>query len=292
MNSPGQPTSLIKRGWIRASLFCISFLLVFIIAGSIYSSLQRWVTISPQAFFVCSFLVSFFFSMLTVYVFRRAIDRQSFKSLGFEWKFHKRDAAVGLLLGLVLLGVESLILHFTGHLEWTDVNLNAADLFSGMLIMMLVAVSEETVFRGYILNNLVQSINKWVALALSALVFALFHAGNPGANVLALVNIFLSGLLLGLNYIYTRNLWFSIMFHFSWNFFLGPVLGYEVSGLPLSSLLEQDISGPGWLTGAEFGLEGSILDGIFSIIAFILLFRAYQHPPLPENAKICPNNNQ
>ena len=213
--------------------------------------------------------------MLTVYVFRRAVDRQSFLSLGFEWKNHRRDAAVGLLLGLVLLGVESLVLHFTGHLEWTDVTPDAGDLFSGMFIMMLVAVSEETVFRGYILNNLMQSVNKWVALALSALLFALFHSGNPGISMLALLNIFLSGCLLGLNYIYTKNLWFAILFHFSWNFFLGPVLGYEVSGLPLGSLLEQNISGPDWITGGAFGLEGSVLDGLFSIIAFVLLFRAY-----------------
>lgn len=266
---------LIRRGWIRAMLFCMCYLLVFIIAGSIYTSLQRRVTVSTQVFFFWSFIVSFFFSLLTVYVFRRAIDRQSFRSLGFEWKHHERDAGIGLLLGLVLLGIESLILYFTGHLAWTGVTVNFTDLFSGMMIMLLVAISEETVFRGYILNNLMQSINKWVALAISSLLFALFHAGNPGITPLALLNIFLSGLVLGLNYVYTKNLWFAIMFHFSWNFFLGPVLGYEVSGLGLSSLLEQDITGPDWLTGGEFGLEGSVLDGSFSIIAFALLMPAF-----------------
>jgi len=282
MNSPGQPTALIKQGWIRAAVFCISYLLVFIIAGSIYSSARRWVSISMQAFFFWSFIVSFLVSLVTVYVFRRAIDRQSFLSLGFGWRHHQRDAAVGLLLGLVLLGAESLILYFTGHLTWTGVRVNVTDLLSGMIIMFFVAVSEETVFRGYILNNLMQSINKWAALGISSLLFALFHAGNPGITLLALFNIFLSGLVLGLNYVYTKNLWFAIMFHFSWNFFLGPVLGYEVSGLGLSSLLEQDIAGPDWLTGGAFGLEGSILDGIFSIVAFALLMMAYKHPSAHE----------
>jgi uncharacterized protein len=278
MNSPGQPTSLISRGWIRAMVFCICYLLVFIIAGSIYTRLRQGINISTQAFFFWGFIVSFFFAMLTVYVFRRVIDRQSFMSLGFEWEHHKRDAAEGLLLGLSLLGIESLILYFTGHLTWTGVTVNITDLFSGIIIMLLVAVAEETVFRGYILNNLLQSINKWLALGISSLLFALFHAGNPAITMLALLNIFLSGLVLGLNYLYTKNLWFAIMFHFSWNFFLGPVLGYEVSGLGLSSLLEQDIAGPDWLTGGEFGLEGSILDGIFSIVAFILLATQYNKP--------------
>ena len=221
-------------------------------------------------------MVSFFFSMLTVYVFRRVFDQRSFVSLGFQFKGYERDAATGLLLGIALLGVESLILYFTGNLWWTDIHFNAGELLSGLVLMILVAISEEAVFRGYILHNLLQSMNKWVALGISSLLFALFHSGNPGITVLAILNIFLSGLVLGLNYVYTGNLWFAILFHFSWNFFLGPVLGYEVSGLPLSSLLEQTIEGPDWLTGGSFGLEGSVLDGSFSIVAFVLLMRAYK----------------
>lgn len=276
MNSQAAATPIITRGWLRATAFCISYLVVFIIAGSIYVSLERWLALPAQAFFLLSFFISFFFSMLTVYVFRRVFDRRSFISLGFEWEGYQQHAAVGLLLGLVLLGVESLILHFTGYLEWTGVIVDVADLLSGFIIMMLVAISEEAVFRGYILNNLLQSTNKWVALAISAFLFALFHTANPGITVLAFTNIFLSGLLLGLNYLYTKNLWFAIMFHFSWNFFLGPVLGYEVSGLPLNSLLQQYIEGPDWITGGQFGLEGSVLDGIFSIIAFALFLIAYR----------------
>jgi uncharacterized protein len=276
MNLQAPATPIIRRGWLRATVFVISYLLVFTIAGSIYASLQRFTDIPAQLFLLLNYIVSFFFSMLTVFVFRRVFDSQSFISLGFEWKGHQPHAIVGLLLGLVLLGVQSLILYFTGHLEWTAVTPDPADLFSGLLIMMLVAISEETVFRGYILNNLLQSINKWMALAISALLFALFHAGNPGITLLAVINIFLSGLLLGLNYVYTKNLWFAIMFHFSWNFFLGPVLGYEVNSLPLNSLLQQSIEGPNWITGGEFGLEGSILDGIFSIIAFALLLMVYK----------------
>jgi uncharacterized protein len=290
MNLHPEATPLIRRGWLRAVIFCMCYLLVFIIAGSIYASLERWLDVSAQAFFFLSFLVSFLFSLLTVYVFRRVFDNRSFISLGFEWKGHQRHAMIGLLLGLVLLGVESLILYFTGHLAWTGVTVDVADLLSGLIIMILVAVSEEVVFRGYLLNNLMQSVNKWVALGITALLFASFHAGNPGITLLALLNIFLSGLLLGLNYIYTKNLWFAIVFHFSWNFFLGPVLGYEVSGLPLNSLLQQNIEGPGWLTGGEFGLEGSVLDGIFSIIAFVLLMLAYNRNAAHLNANADPTS--
>jgi uncharacterized protein len=282
MNSQAGAIPIIRRGWLRATIFCICYLLVFMIAGALYASLQSWMNISAQALFLVGFFVSCFFSLLTVYVFRRVFDARSFISLGFEWKGYQPHATTGLLLGLVLLGVQSLILYLAGHLVWVDVTPDPADLLSGLIIMLLVAVSEETVFRGYILNNLAQSVNKWVALGISALLFALFHAGNPGITQLALLNLFLAGLLLGLNYLYTQNLWFAIMFHFSWNFFLGPVLGYEVSGLPLNSLLQQSIQGPDWITGGEFGLEGSVLDGIFSIVSFTLLLVIYRRHSAQE----------
>lgn len=276
MNSQSEAIPVIRRAWLRTVIFCMCYLVVFMIAGSVYASLERSMNVSAQAFFFLSFLVSFVFSLLTVYVFRRVFDRRSFMSLGFEWKGYKQHAITGLLLGIVLLGIESLILYFTGHLAWTGVTVDLADLLSGLIIMVMVAVSEEVVFRGYILNNLMQSVNKWVALGISAALFALLHAGNPAITSLALLNIFLSGLVMGVNYVYTKNLWFAIMFHFSWNFFLGPILGYEVSGLPLNSLLQQYIEGPDWITGGQFGLEGSVLDGIFSIIAFVLLLLAYE----------------
>lgn len=273
MDSSAKQTPLVRQGWLRVILFSITFLLLFIFGGGLYVLLSKRLDLSEETQFFCSFLVSFPLSMLCVYFFRRAVDRRSFVSLGFRLRDHRRDALIGLLLAIVLLGIESLILYFTGHLTFTGINFQPVDLLSGFIIMVVVAVGEEAVFRGYILHNLMHSMNRWIALAITSLLFALFHAGNPNITILALVNIFLSGFVMGLNYVYTGNLWFAILFHFSWNFFLGPVLGYEVSGLPLSSLLEQEIEGAWWITGGDFGLEGSVIDGAMSVITFALLLK-------------------
>ncbi|MGB8192738.1 MAG: type II CAAX endopeptidase family protein [Chitinophagaceae bacterium] len=267
MNST-HDTAIIRHGWLRVLIFGISYFLVFLMAGEVYGWISQWIRIPEQLFLLLSFVVSFAFSMLTVYVFRRGIDGRSLTSLGFEYKGYKPDVVMGLLLALVLLVAESLILYFTGYLKWTEFSFNGTDLLSGLIIMILVAISEEAVFRGYILHNLMQSMNRWIALAITSLLFALLHAFNPNITWLALLNIFLAGFVMGIVYVYTGNLWFAIAFHFSWNFFLGPILGYEVSGLPLESLLQQSIHGPDWLTGGEFGLEGSVLDGAFSVMAF------------------------
>ncbi len=74
-------------------------------------------------------------------------------------------------------------------------------------------------------------MNKWVALLITSVLFALFHEANPDVSVFAIINILFAGILIGLNYIFTKNLWFGICFHFAWDYFQGPVLGYEVSGV-------------------------------------------------------------
>ncbi|WP_394345110.1 CPBP family glutamic-type intramembrane protease [Formosa sediminum] len=69
-------------------------------------------------------------------------------------------------------------------------------------MFILVSLIEETLFRGYILKNLIISFNKYIALSISSLLFALMHSANPSINLLSFVNLFFAGMLLGTSYIY------------------------------------------------------------------------------------------
>jgi membrane protease YdiL (CAAX protease family) len=91
-----------------------------------------------------------------------------------------------------------------------------------------------------------------------------------------MINIFLAGILLGINYIYTKNLWFAILFHLSWNFIQGPLLGYKVSGVNLPSLLQTSMNGDLLLTGGDFGFEGSIFDLAITILTILILYLVYE----------------
>ncbi|MFB6305754.1 MAG: CPBP family intramembrane glutamate endopeptidase, partial [Flavobacteriales bacterium] len=85
------------------------------------------------------------------------------------------------------------------------------------------------------------------------------------------------GMLLGVYYIHKRDLWFPIMLHLTWNFFQGPVFGFKVSGIAGDkSMLNQQLNGPIWLTGGEFGFEGSLLLTILLIIAIIIIHYSYK----------------
>jgi membrane protease YdiL (CAAX protease family) len=284
--APLTTTPLIKQGWLRAFLLLLAFIGCSLLAGVIASFVviaPAFSTLSktPQADLILQVVVLSLFigavlSIILTVIFRRFIDRQPVKSLGFRWQPFQPEAITGFCLGVALLGAGTLVLFATKHLEWTDVHFKAGDFFTGLALMLLIAFTEEMVFRGYILNNLMESMNKWAALGLSAVLFTMAHGSNPGITSVAVVNLLLAGVMLGINFIYTRNIWFAIFFHFSWNFLQGPVLGYEVSGLPLQGVLQPALQGPWWLTGGIFGLEGSFIITCLFIGALLLLYTVYE----------------
>ena len=155
-------------------------------------------------------------------------------------------------------------------------NFDSGNFLNGLFLMIVIAVGEEMVFRGYILKNLMESLNRWLALAISAALFALMHSNNPSVDLIAMINLFMGGLLLGINYVFTKNLWFSILLHTAWNFLQGPVLGFPVSGVNLPAILNPELKGNSLLTGGAFGLEASIFTGLLLIAAVLILYIIYR----------------
>jgi len=277
---------LIKQGWLRVILFGVAFtlitLLIAIPAVLLITDVKRTdlqsapiTTLAGQLkgnYLWLMLVLECIISLVSVWIFRVWVDRKSFSSLGLSIDGFGPEALAGLLTGPALVGISAIILLLTGHIQWTDVNPDPSTLVISLGMLMMIAFGEELVFRGYILNNLLTSFpNKWIALAISAGLFALFHITNPGMNTLAFANIFLAGLLLGVNYIYSKNLWFAIFFHLSWNFFQGPILGFRVSGLTLPSLFVLETKGDLLLTGGDFGLEGSMINTAVSLAALFVL---------------------
>lgn len=209
------------------------------------------------------------------FLFTTLLGGQSIASIGFTIKGYRNEAAIGFFAPLFLLGSGTLALIFTGHLSIGGLAFNPLLFFLQLLLMVVVAFVEEIMFRGYLLNNLMQSMNKWVALLISASLFALVHLDNPDVTWVSFANILLAGLVLGINYAYTKNLWYSIVFHFMWNFFQGPVLGYDVSGYKLQSVFIQTLSGSNLYTGGLFGFEGSIICAILLLISLIVLYNVF-----------------
>jgi uncharacterized protein len=272
---------LVPFGWLRALLYIlVSLVLTLIASGVTVLTNAGTEVIEKGEQSIKSLLLTYIIMSIILvgfaFLMKRFVEKQSIASIGFQWKGYSSQAAAGFFLALLILCTGSLILVILKFLFFTGVQVDTGNLLYSFLLFIIVAFTEEIAFRGYILNNLMQSTNKWVALTITSLIFALFHFTNPsGDGLLPMLNIFVAGFLLGINYIYTKNLWFAIFLHFGWNFFQGPILGYEVSGFAASAFFQQAMKGPALLTGGDFGFEGSLICLILNIFACVFLWRYY-----------------
>lgn len=278
----------IKQGWLRALLI----LLPFLIFTGIFQALGLfvWSIISNESFMdvaqnmantsTASFAViqgcGTVGTLLLVWIFTKLIDRENFVDIGFSIKKRSKDIVYGLLAGTLMMGIGSLILYSTGNLTYDSINFNLIGLLQAVLLFIFVSISEEVFVRGYILRNMMGSMNKYIALVVSSVLFMALHLLNPNLSLVGIINLFLAGILLGIGYIFTKNLWFPLALHFSWNFFQGPIFGFEVSGTNSDSLISHTIQGSELLTGGKFGLEGSLLATVLCSIAIIIFWIVYQ----------------
>lgn len=193
------------------------------------------------------------------YFFRTMVDKKSFVSLGISLRGRGGDIVSGFIIALVILGSGAFILSQTGNIEFARSEMNINKTLIYFILFSVVAINEELIVRGYILNNLLSVTNKYLSLIISAVIFAVMHSLNSGLTWIAVLNLFLAGILLGSAYIFTQNLWFAISLHLFWNFIQGPVMGFNVSGQITESYFSTVSQGTSYLSGGEFGFEGSII---------------------------------
>tara|TARA_B100001142_G_scaffold234044_1_gene232408 strand:+ start:172 stop:1041 length:870 start_codon:yes stop_codon:yes gene_type:complete len=282
----------IKSGWIRATLFFIVSLItsqifagiglvvVLIATGFDLSALSNQEEITSAVkgvkFLLPLKVIEFLSVMLCVWLFIRFIDRKPLESIGLRIKGYEKDLKMGLALGAGLIAIGFLILFILGYLSVDGFSFPVGTLILYFLLFVVVSFHEEIMMRGYVLNNLMQSMNRYAALSISSVIFMSIHLLNPNVNFLSVVNLFLAGIVLGIYYIHKPNLWLPIGMHLTWNFFQGPIFGFEVSGIETKSIINQSVRGNEIITGGAFGFEGSILATILIITIIVYLDKKYK----------------
>ena len=281
-------TPRIKHGWLRAILFFISFFIfvsLFDLVGiAIVSLLTEYsfkeyisdtALLMENKMMLLMMVCQLAGTLFTVWLFQKYINREPFSSIGIQFNGYEDDFIFGLLIGLGLIVMGFGILMIFNFISITSLQFSFIDQLFYLCLFAVVSLNEEIAMRGYILQNLSSSFNKYIALALSSLVFMIMHIGNPNMSAIPLFNLFLAGLFLGIYCIHRKNLWFPIGAHFTWNYFQGPVLGFEVSGNEVNSIFIQSLNGSDLITGGQFGFEGSIILTTFMIIGIIYLDRRF-----------------
>ena len=213
--------------------------------------------------------------LLLLWVLMRFVDKEPFINLGFSLKGKVNDIILGMTLGLLLMAVGYTILILLDEIKFIGFNYDLKNIILLFLLFIAVSIAEETYVRGYVLKNLLQSFNPIISLIISSAIFSLLHFFNPNVNYIALTELFIAGILLGISYVYTKNLWFPIALHLSWNFFQ-VMFGFNVSGMDTYSLIEFEIIENNNINGGDFGFEGSYLSILFSLIMMYFLWKYYK----------------
>ncbi|HEY9650418.1 MAG TPA: type II CAAX endopeptidase family protein, partial [Coleofasciculaceae cyanobacterium] len=105
-------------------------------------------------------------------------EKVSFSDYGLSWK-------VGTLISLGLglgLGILSLTTAFMGQwvlgwIQWNSENWQRLGkvILPVLLLGLWIGITEELVFRGFLLNELQQNYSVWIAATISSVIFALLH---------------------------------------------------------------------------------------------------------------------
>lgn len=269
--------------WARILLFIIAFFIVsaifevigLLVAGIPLMEVANLSEMGTNVLFVVK-LWGFIGLLFLVFIFRKYIDKKTILSLGFSLKSRGQDFAFGLLIAVLLIGGGSLVLMGFGFVEFSVNEIDFGAFALSFLLFIIVALNEEIMMRGYILNNLLTVSNKYLALIISSVLFTAMHGFNASLSWVGITNLFLAGILLGSAYIFTKNLWFPISLHLFWNFIQGPVLGYHVSGQKIESVFAVKLSGNEMLNGGGFGFEGSLVCTTMSVVVIGVILGYYE----------------
>lgn len=191
-----------------------------------------------------------------------------------------REAVWGILLGAGIMLLAGGLLWAAGGVTW---ELHPARslraLGHGLWAFTLVALFEETLFRGFVFQRMVAGLGEWPTQVVLALFFAISHWGNPGMHgatkFWASLDIALAAVFLGLAYLRTRSLALPIGIHLGWNWTQGYLLGFGVSGTTgQPGWIRPIFQGkPEWVSGGAFGLEASIFGVIAVLLGIALLWK-------------------
>ena len=274
-----QNESRLRTAWRIILFFFIMFGVVKFLEfsiGNLFDDLPEDKTLR----FFFSILVSAIVGTTGVIIARRYLDKKTILSFGLKFNgLAIKDWLYGFLLSFLMAGSVFLLLLLFGVLEFESFNQNIMSfkflwdfLLMFVTFCILVAWWEELVFRGYLLQNMINGMGKTWAVIISCALYGVLHATNPNAGIISSSILVLFGYMRLYGYLRTSQLWLSMGMHAGWNFFQGPVFGFAVSGYGTETILVHKLNGPDWLTGGEFGPEGSIFTILIVLIAILSMY--------------------
>jgi membrane protease YdiL (CAAX protease family) len=283
----------IRAGW-RIAIFLLLLVVegvmlfsIISVAGHLFPGFRRFVTggalftpektIFGESMFVAGALFAAWAMSL---IEKRPMDAYGLPARSaFGGRFWE-GAAWGFLAIAAVMGA----IAASGDLQ-IDVASTGAAAAGGLLLWALafigVGLSEEFLFRGYLLFTLARGIGFWPAAAILGVIFALEHVFNPGETPVGIAGIVLFAIVFSFALWQTGSLWFGVGFHAAWDWGQTAFFGTPDSGMRASdNLFASGFHGAVLTSGGTVGPEGSIYTPIALLVVFALIAVRFRRPAI------------
>lgn len=222
--------------------------------------------------FVAFGLIIFF-----VWLWVRFFEKRSFKTIGFTAAGALKKYFSGFFSGIIMLSIVIGLMAIFGTINSPESHKPFSINILGTILFLLLGyiiqgAAEETVARGWQFQVIGARYKPWLGAVVSSVIFALLHGFNEGISLLAFLNLFLFAFLLIIIILRNKSIWAACGWHTAWNWTMENIYGLEVSGTKgVGSVFNLSANGPSFITGGEFGPEGSIFTTIVLLGGMIVL---------------------
>lgn len=233
-------------------------------------------------------------TVLAIITMCKVVERRPLAAVSYMSSFTVMDVAFGVVTGACCITALFLA---EWHLGWIVPTHMFETVVPGerwslnilwdVVFHMGVTFNEELLLRGWMLHSTAEACAAYfgttsgmsllVASVAESLLFAAMHSSSPGSSAIGLLNLTIGGMAAALNVVLSGGLSFSLGWHFSWNIFMGHLLGLSTSGIPMSSKLICVVPHPekARLHGGTFGPEQSVLAPAAYLLGCAMLFGFY-----------------
>ncbi len=258
-------------------VFLFGAMIIAVIPGQI---LVNNIDVSEVVIEFYNLFVSFGVMIILVLLWVRYFEKRSIRTIGFTKTNVLKFYFKGFLTGIIMLSIVIAFMTIFGSISYTKnpepISLNRIGVMLLLLLGYVVqGAGEEVLARGWQFQVIAARYKPWLGAIISAVIFALLHGMNEGVTVLPIINLILFSFLLTFYILYDKNIWAACGWHTSWNWAMENIYGLKVSGSEgLGSILNLSVEGPNYITGGDFGPEGSIFTTIVLLGGmFVVLYR-------------------
>ncbi len=147
-------------------------------------------------------------------------------------------------------------------------------LFMDIVVLLAMALGEELMFRGYVLQRFIDAFGPTGATLAVALLAAGLQFGDPFAPRASVWVAFFFSWLLSVGYLRTRALWLPWGLRFGWYAATSLLFGLPIGGVSrYTPVVQSSMRGGEWFTGGDWGPDAAGFTVLVLIVAIFVLLR-------------------